>query len=176
MVTDSDRAAMTPEERSRVMALAVVPGRHEPLSDDEFLRSFGTSDGVALGRDLLRDGVARRNALDVELALMVCFRFGFSDEHLPELLILAFADWHERHEDVAAALGMIRSPASVDALTHLADWVPGYLEFDDARALATKAIWALGSINAEAARRALESLVGSDDSIVAEAAKAQIER
>lgn len=71
---------------------------------------------------------------------MVCFRFGFTDDHLQPLLTLAFADWHQRHEDVASALGKLRSPASVDALEHLARWIPAYLEFDEARALAVKAI------------------------------------
>jgi len=86
-----------------------------------------------LGLDLLRDAVARRDPIDVELSLVVCFKFGFSDDHLSPLLALAFADWHQRHEDVARALGKLRSPASVDALVHLAEWVPGYLDFDDAR-------------------------------------------
>lgn len=158
-----------------MMALAVVPGR-DALSADEFLKGFGTTDGEALGLGLLRDAVGRRHPVDVELALVVCFRFGFSDGHLPLLLTLASADWHQRHEDVATALGKIRSPASVDALAHLDEWVPDYLDYDDARALATKAIWALGSISGDAAHLALESLAQSDDSIVAESAKAQIEK
>ena len=158
-----------------MMALVVVPGR-ETLSADEFLEGFGTTDGEALGLDLLGDAVARHDPVDVELALVVCFRFGFSDDHVPLLLTLAFADWHQRHEDVATALGKIRSPASVEALAHLAEWVPSYLDYDDARALATKAIWALGSITGDAAHQELESLARSDDSIVAESAKAQIEK
>jgi hypothetical protein len=157
------------------MALAVVPGR-ETLSNDEFLEGFGTTDGEALGLDLLRDAAGRHDPVDVELALVVCFRFGFSDGHVPVLLSLAFTDWHQRHEDVAMALGKLRSPASVEALAHLADWVPSYLEYDDARALATKAIWALGSITGEAAHQALESLARSDDGVVAESAREQLEK
>jgi HEAT repeat protein len=106
----------------------------------------------------------------------VCFKFGFSDDHLQPLITLAFADWHQRHEDVAMALGKLRSPSSVDALVHLAQWVPGYLEFDDARALAVKAIWALGGISGDAAHRALESLASSHCSIVAESAIAQLQK
>jgi HEAT repeat protein len=101
-------------------------------------------------------------------------RFGFTDGHLQLLLALAFADWHQRHEDVASALGEVHSPVTVDALVHLAHWVPGYLEFDDARALAVKAIWALGGIRGEAARRALTSLASSPCGIVAENAVAQL--
>lgn len=166
---------MSPEERSLVMALFVVPGR-QPMSNEQFLKEFGAVDGRALGLDLLRDAVDRRDPVDVELALVVCFRFGFTDGHLQPLLILASADWHQRHEDVASALGELRSPASVDALVHLARWVPAYLEFDDAHALAVKAIWALGGISGDAAHQALASLAGSSCSIVADNAVAQLQK
>lgn len=167
---------MTPEDRSCVMALVAIPGRRPPLPPEEFLRRFGVTDGVALGLDLLRDAIDRRDPVDVELALVVCSKFGFTDEHLEPLLSLAFADWHKQHENVASALGKIRSPPSVPALVHLAQWVPDYLGFDDARALATKAIWALGGIYDQAAREALESLAGSENTIVAEGAVAQLQK
>jgi hypothetical protein len=167
---------MSPEERSLVRALYVVPGGRQPLSSDEFLRQFGVADGIALGLGLLREAVERRDPVDVELALVVCFRFGFADDHLEPLIALAFADWHQRHEDVASALGKLRLPASVGALAHLAQWVPAYLEFDDARALAVKAIWALGGIAGDEARGVLESLVGSECGIVAENAVAQLQK
>jgi HEAT repeat protein len=166
---------VSPEERSLVMALFVVAGR-QPMSDEQFLKEFGAADGTALGLDLLREAVDRRDPLDVELALVVCFRFGFTNGHLQPLLTLAFADWHQRHEDVASALGELRSPASIDALAHLARWVPEYLEFDDARALAVKAIWALGGIGGDAARGALTSLASSPCGIVAENAVAQLQK
>jgi hypothetical protein len=166
---------MSPEERSLVMALFVVPGR-QPMSNEQFLKEFGAADGRALGLDLLRDAVDRRDPVDVELALVVCFRFGFTDDHLEPLLSLAFADWHQRHEDVASALEKLGSPASVDALEHLARWIPAYLEFDEARALAVKAIWALGGIRSETARQALTSIADSSCSILAEAAVAQLQR
>lgn len=167
---------MLPEQRSLVKLLYVLPGGPPPLSSDEFLRRFGAPDGVALGLDLLRDAVERRDPLDVELALVVCFRFGFAEGHLQPLLGLAFADWHQRHEDVATALGRLKSPASVAALTYLARWVPAYLEFDDARALAVKAIWALGGIGGDAAHEALTSLASSGSGIVAENAVAQLRK
>ena len=109
-----------------MMALVMAPGGHEALSKDAFLREFGVEDGVALGRDLLREAIDRRD--------------------------------------------------SVDALVHLSQWVPSYLEFDDARALAMKAIWALGAITGDAARRALEALARSECNIVAEGAVAQLQR
>jgi hypothetical protein len=54
--------------------------------------------------------------------------------------------------------------------------VPRYLEFDEARALAVKAVWALGGIQDPAAREALESLTTSANDIVAENAVAQLQR
>jgi hypothetical protein len=110
---------VSPEERSRIMALVTIPGGPESMPSEEFIRQSGVTDGTALGLDLLRDAVDRRDPLDVELALVVCFRFGFTEDHLQALTTLAFADWHQRHEDVAAGLGKIRSPASVDALHRL---------------------------------------------------------
>ncbi|MBD7918826.1 HEAT repeat domain-containing protein [Cellulomonas sp. Sa3CUA2] len=166
---------MSPDERSLVLAMVVVPGR-EAISAEDFLHRFGASDGEKLGLGLLHDAVDRRDPVDVELALVVCFRFGFSDAHLAPLRSLAFADWHQRHEDVATALGRVGSPGAVGALAHLAEWVPSYLDYDDARALATKAVWALGSIYDPAARRVLESLSRADDGIVARTARAQLER
>jgi HEAT repeat protein len=166
---------MSPEERTLIMALYVLPGR-QPMSKEQFLREFGAEDGVALGLRLLQDATERRDPLDVELALVGCFTFGFTDGHLPPLLTLAFADWHQRHEDVASALGKLRSPASVDALAHLAQWVPAYLEYDDARALAVKAIWALGGTPGPAAEQALKQLLSAEDEIVRKAATKQLLR
>lgn len=167
---------MTPKQRSLVMALVVRPGGAPALTPDAFLREFGASDGVAISRDLLRDAVDRCDPTDVELALVVSFKFGFSDEHLDLLHRLAFADWHHSHEDVASALGTIRSPVSIGALMRLATWIPSYLEFDQARALATKAIWALGSINTREARDALTRLASSDSAVVAGGARAQLQK
>ena len=166
---------MTPDERSLVLALTVAPARGA-LPVEQFLDAFGATDGESLGLALLRDAAGRHDSVDVELALVVCFRFGLSAAHLEVLDALAFADWHQRHEDVATALGRLRSPGSVEALVHLATWVPDYLEYDDARALATKAVWALGSISSRGAREALESLAGADDPIVASGARAQLEK
>ena len=49
-------AVVSPEERSLVLALAVLPGR-EPMSSEQFLREFDASDGVVLGLHLLLDAV-----------------------------------------------------------------------------------------------------------------------
>lgn len=93
--------------------------------------------------------------------------FGYTDRFLEPLHALAYADWHVRHEDVASALSDIRSQDSVDALVHLTNWVPEYLAFDDACALAENAIWGLRWIGNEPAKRALAVLARSENAIVA---------
>lgn len=72
-----------------------------------------------------------------------------------------------------SALGRLRSPAAVDVLYGAARWIPDYLEFDESRALAVKAIWALGSTPGPEAERALKQLLSADNEIVREEASAQ---
>jgi hypothetical protein len=156
--------------------LVSVPGEPSGLTPGRILDEFGISNGHAWGLQLLRDAIVRRDPIDVELALIACFQFGFSEEHLDLLSDLAFAEWHHSHEDAAVALGQIGTANSVAPLQHLAIWVPEYLEFDDARALSSKAIWALGSNPADAARAALEQLAASDSDSVARKARAQLEK
>jgi hypothetical protein len=124
------------------------------------LRYFGTDDGPALGRRLLLDAVERRDATDFELAMVVCNRFDAFDESLLPLLVeQALTDWHRRHEDVVSRLGKYRSPLAVDALYRLTRWIPDYLDYDDARALANKAIRALGGIPGPETEQALVRII-----------------
>jgi hypothetical protein len=141
---------VTPEQRELIAELLTFPGRKPAMSHDEFLEAFSAEDGMALAVDLLSDAIDRV-AEDVERSLVVAFAFGFTEECLPLLTRLSSADWHKRVEDVASGLQQMRSPNAVGALSHLALWVPEYLEWDDARALAVKAIWALGDTPGRAA-------------------------
>ncbi|WP_073814917.1 hypothetical protein [Streptomyces sp. CB02261] len=45
-------------------------------------------------------------------------------------------------------------------------WIPEYLDFDENRALAVKAIWALGAIPGTEAREALEDLRDDENEII----------
>jgi len=167
---------VTPDQRNAVLSLVAVPNAGPPADPDEVLRRFDTSDGHELGVRLLRDAVQRKDADGVSMALIVTAVYGVSTEHLQPLLALATAPWHRGHEDVVTELRRLRSPTSVDALRHLAQWVPGYLDYDENRALAVKAVRALGSIPGEAADRALLSLLDSDSEIVRLQTTKQIER
>lgn len=163
---------MTSDEQQLVLRLVT-----EGMPKGEFLKRFRNSeDGVKLTTKLLKEAIANRNGEDVEMALMLGFTFGFITEHLPKLVELEAADWHERHEDVVSALGDLADVNSVGALHHSTQWIPEYLDFDVSRALAVKAIWALGRIKGPEAYAALSELVNDPDPILAELATEQIKR
>jgi hypothetical protein len=167
---------VTPEERRLVSSLVTAPMAPAELSPQDFLRRFGASDGQALGLRLLRDAVERRNGEDVEAALIVCSTFGVTMDHLLPLAQLASADWHVKHEDVVTLLGQLRTPDAVDALYEATQWVPAYLDFDESRALAGKAVRALAAIPGERAEQALLRLLDADDAVVRKQAEKQMER
>lgn len=52
---------------------------------------------------------------------------------------LAGEGWHFCHERVIDGLDTLRSSRAIDAMTHVAWWVPEYLDFDEYRVLARKA-------------------------------------
>jgi hypothetical protein len=159
-----------------VLSLVVVPGRQQEDHREDVLRHFGTSDGRMLGLALLKDAIHREDAEDVEMALVVSSTFGFTGCHLQPLVLLTSAGWHQKHEDVVSALGELRDPAAVDALYDVTQWVPDYLEFDESRALARKAIWVLGKTPGEQATEALGRLADSGDEIVQKEAARQLKR
>jgi hypothetical protein len=161
--------------RELIMSLAVIPGRGRAMSPEEFLRRAGAADGRQLGLDLLRDAVQRQHAVDLEMALIVCFTFGFTMDHLDLLLQMSSADWHRKHEDIVSALAELRSSTAVSVLVRATQWVPEYLEFDETRALARRAIWALGKTPGPEAARALGLFLHSDNEIFRKTARTALE-
>jgi hypothetical protein len=161
-------------EKERRLVLAIVT---RELSPTEFLKQFrATVDGQKLCSELLSEAIESRNADDVECSMIVGYTFGFTERHLEALLLLVKEPWHVKHEDVVTALGKLRTPKAVDGLLSATKWVPDYLDFDESRALAVKAIWALGSIEGPEADAALNELLNDPDPIVAAGAAKQIER
>lgn len=167
---------MTPRERRLVLSMVATPGGGKTTSPADFLRQMGATDGPALGLKLLHDALARRDPVDVEMALIVTDVFGVTDDYLEPLVVLASEDWHFKHEDVVTLLGRLRSPGAIDALYEAAQWVPEYLDFDENRALANKAVRALGAIPGERAEEALKRLLGSDAEVIRNQAAAQLDR
>jgi len=167
---------MTPEEYDLIFSLVVVPGRSYRGDPDAVLRQFDTHDGRGLGLRLLRAAIDANSADDVEASLIVCDTFGLDREHVEPLSQLVHADWHLQHENVVTLLGRLRCRDAVEALYHAATWVPDYLDYDETRALAVKALWALGDISDPVARERLRQLSRSDNEIVRAEAEAQLSR
>lgn len=167
---------MTPAERQLVLEMVTVPGQRSTIEPAGLLHRFGVADGQELVRRVLSEAIDRRDPVDVEMGLILADVFGVSSELLPSLLSLVEADWHCTHEDVVTLLGRLREPAAVEALVRATQWVPAYLDFDESRALATKAVHALGVIPGERAEEALVELGESDIASVRTVALAQLER
>lgn len=167
---------MTPDERKLVLSLVISPRNPSGGDADAVLKHFGTEDGRELARTQLVKAIEAQDATDVELSLILCSRFGYDATLLPLLLELAPATWHHKHEDVVTMLGKLKTAETIDALYQATQWVPDYLDYDDSRALARKAIWALGSIGDPRAEEALKRLLSDTDEEVREAAAEQVQR
>ncbi|MFE7113159.1 HEAT repeat domain-containing protein [Streptomyces sp. NPDC057575] len=159
------------------MGLVFVPGKGRTRTIDEVLAHFGESDGGALALRLLRDAMERRDADDVDMALILHAAAGASGEEFLEPLTELFpAEWHRKHEDIVSTLGKLRSPKTVPTLVLATRWVPERLEWDENRALAVKAIWALGAVPGPEAREVLEGLRDDENEIIRENALKQLTR
>jgi hypothetical protein len=157
---------MTPNERQLVSALIPFRGAAPELNQTQFLAAMGVDDGRQLSACELADAISRRDSEDVFYSMVLVSLFGLLPTHLPLLTTLVGADWHMVHEDAVSELAEFHDPSTVDALYSATQWVPDYLDFDDARALAVKALWGLGGIQGEAATDALERLSHSDVEVI----------
>ena len=158
----------TNAERKQISGLRVGLDGEPLITVPEFLRVFrdGQSDRNLLVGELLGDALISQESDEVELALLAGFNLGFSEAHINLLASLAQAEWHFSHEDIVSALNEICSSGCVNALHSLARQVPKYLEFDDARALGTKAVWALYKVGDSTAKQALQAIAEDQDDLV----------
>jgi hypothetical protein len=148
------------------------------ISEDEFLRGVGVAreDATAFALRNLEEAYRQKSEDDVDYGLGVGFHFGFTTDFLDLLIRLSDADWHHSHEDVVTALGELRDTRTVEALYRAALIIHPYLEYDDCRALAVKAIWALGNLGDSAADQKLRLLAESTNSVVRTDARKQLYR
>jgi len=171
---------MTPAQRQLVFDLVITaPSGRSKISKEEFVRRFPDAIGSGgLSVELLEQAVREKNAADVACALTIGFTFGFSKDHEATLCRLAYEDWHSSHENVVSALeyGGYEDEACIEALYQLAKIVPPYLEFDEARALAVKAIWALSRIPGRLAQAKLEELAKSSSPKIRPLAEEKLNR
>ena len=168
---------MTEEQRKLCRGLIVQFNGKRTTEPDAFLRQFPTAveDGKLAAR-WLDEAWQAENTGDLECAMLVGFSFGFDRRHVEVLCRLLDVDWHYCHEDAVSALGHVCAEEAVDALFRATQWVPRSLAYDDARALAVKAIWALGNLTSAAAEAKLQVIARSDNAILQNAAAEQLHR
>ncbi len=168
---------MTDEERELCWGLVTQPDGTCRISSEDFLQRFPSAvEQGKVASHLLEQACAARDADDLLCALIVGFVFGFRPEQVQTLCPLVDEDWHASHEDVVSALDDLRTPAAVDALFLATQWIPEYLDYDEARALAVKAIWGLGNLPCSLTNAKLERLTQSDDPILRKNAVEQLAR
>jgi len=148
------------------------------ISEDEFLRHFRIrrADGSKFALGVLEEAYRAKDSVSVEAGLGLGFTFGMSADYFDILVKLSEAEWHIRHEDVVTALSELRDSRTVEALYQAALRRHPYLDYDDCRALAVKAIWGLGNLGEAAADEKLRVLAKSDDAILRYEAEKQLQR
>lgn len=168
---------MNEEQRNLCRDLTIYPNGLRRITKEDFLHKFPSSierGKLALG--LLEEACRTRSKEELECALTIGFTFGFAAEQRRVLCELVEANWHVSHEDVVSALDQLRTPDALEALFRATQWVPKYLEYDDSRAFAVKAIWAIGQIPGPEAEAKLDALAHSDNAILKRKAAEQLER
>lgn len=162
-------------EQQRILILDWILRR---VSDEEFLRDYPVDKDAAplLGMRVLEAATAARDPLEVELGLILGYRFEFSRAYLPVLLTLVNADWHFCHGDVVSALDVLAAPESVDALYEAALAHYPYRDSDDVSSLGLKAIWALGKIADLSAVMRLGQLLTCGERVLERHAARQLDR
>lgn len=152
--------------RQRDLVHALVGSRRKPISRVKFLCLWGATDGRALALDQLLDAIARRDADDLEYALIIGFRFGPDDRFREPLKLVALQYWHTRHEDVVAMLVDVLDESCFEVLEFLSAWVPYSLLWDDSRALSVRALHGLARLSDPRVDRLLFEWRRSDISIL----------
>lgn len=157
------------DDRERALLSEVVLG---VVRLEDYADAMGVdprADASVIPR-LLREALAAHSADDVELVMILAFKAGLFADWAGVIGEALDADWHHSHEDLASALQDIRDPSSVPVLLRAAPKHHGYLDYDDAHALAVKCIWALHDIGTAEAASALEVLTHSATPIIADEA------
>ncbi len=101
------------------------------------------SDSEGLSPSWLEKSSSSNDPAFLGLLVTVGFSLGFNVKHCEKLSSLLYENWHDAHEDIVAALVSIGDSSAIPAIRHVIDWIPSKLEWDDSRALRSKAVHAL---------------------------------
>ena len=171
---------LTRDQEHLLVEAAMGSDRDRLAVREKLLASLGLSAGApaqVFAREYIERAVESRNADDFEWGLTLAFHFGFAPELKPLLREQIDQTWHKRHEDLVQALDWeFQDPENAPAFYRATQFVPDYLEFDETRALAVKAIWGLGNIGGEEATAMLQQLAASDIEPIRDNARKQLKR
>ena len=111
----------------------------------------------------------------IEAALGLMCHLGDAEPYVEELCGLLLMDGHEKHEDVAHNLQLLRDPRAIEPLYEAAQKTLDY-QWDDGLAFARKCTWALADIGGEVARDRLRKLAVCSNPDIAGFAQRRLDR
>ncbi len=150
---------------------------HQEVTGAEFANQFPTAlEHGKLSTRLLQDAIDSKDWREFRAALQVGFEFGFTVEQADILIPVLDKDWHVNHEEIVQILVDFHTPKAIEPFFRATQWVPAYLDFDEARALAVKAIWGLGKLPGPETEEKLKILAKSDVEVIRKNALYQLER
>lgn len=152
-----------------------MPGRPATLTDAQFLKKVGETDGAALAWRLLREATTSRSAALLDVSLFLSARFGFDSSWIPTISGLLVETWHEAHEELVDMLSDLATPETVPGLLLMTQFIPPRREWDESRSLARRAIWALGALDGEVAGQLLVRLSQDPDERIRGFAQRQLD-
>lgn len=155
---------MNEKQRIAIVQTALLPDGRRRLQPQDFAAAAGVRDPRTWALAELIDAIERRCADDVELAMQTGSQFGTDRDWVQPLIDVLDADWNHSHENAAFTLGQLQDRRAVPALVRATHWVPAYLDYDDGRGLAVKAIHSLGRLPGQEALWALKGLLNHEDS------------
>lgn len=166
---------MKAEQRDAILKMVAYPGESGRHGRNGFIAATGIDHPESWALHELDEGLVNRSAEDVELATTLGALLGVDDRWVDPLIKVLDADWTRSHEDAAEILGDLADPKAVPALIRATRWVPEYLDYDEGRALAVKAIHSLGKIPGPEAALGLDDLRNHEDRPLRECVERVIE-
>ncbi len=159
---------------------AVLEYSLDRLSEGEFLINYDISkqEIPAEIEKQLSKALDERNSDNVELALMLGFKYEFSESVLPILHRLLECIWHSKHEDIIGLLQGFSSPLSVKPLCNAVELKEqlDYLNYDDYGSYYKKCFWALNSIGNDEAIDTIRGFSNHQAPIISEQAKYRLSK
>ena len=145
---------MTDKEKDLIIKLA-----SKKITVDEFEKHFLHPHDSTAVLDFLDKASNHKNSDDLYYAFLLGFSFkAFNSSYVELLNKLIVEDWHNKHEDIADLLKVLKSPKSIEALYQTALKKFEYLSYDNSVPLASKCAYALFFIHTAEAKEKLHLL------------------